>query len=108
MHEDDKKSDQDIADILETSVTIVHNTHKRGFNKLIDQLLRKNSELTILDVVLELMKMFDIDESIIKMLNRKNKARLAVELAKGYKLVERAKISAEDFEKYVELAKKRR
>ena len=108
MENESRKTDQEIADILETSVTIVHNTHKRGFNKLIDQLLRKNSDITILDVILELMKMFDIDESIIKMLNRKNKARLAVELAKGYKLVEREKISIEDFDKYVELAKKRR
>ena len=103
-----KKTEMSIAEILETSVTVVHNTYKRGFNNLINKLLKTNTELTMLDIMLELMRMFDMDETIIKMLNRKNKAKLAVELAKNYKLVQRGDISTEAFDKFVTLSTKLR
>jgi hypothetical protein len=96
-----RMSDQyeDIATELGISKTQAHNAAKRAFNKILVQLVECNKDMTFLDAVVELMKEYDLDPHSVKsMLNQKNKAHVAMELADNYKLLEHGVITQDRYD----------
>lgn len=95
-----KYSDEEISAILNTSPRHIHNTAKRGFNKLLASLLKTNTHLSLLDILTVIMDEFDLDgEEIKSMLNNTHEARLQVELIDEFKLIAWGKVTDEDYEK---------
>ena len=82
-----KYSDEEIASILDVSPRHIHNTAKRGFNKILAELLTTNKQLSLLDILAVIMDEFGLDgEEVKKMLNGAHEARLQVELIDEFKL----------------------
>lgn len=90
-----------VADVLGITKEQAHNEAKRALNKLITELVELNEEeVSILDIILALMKDYNIDHWTIRsMLNRRNRYRLEKELMDKWKLVELGKVPQARYDK---------
>jgi len=101
-----KYSDEEIAAILDVSPRHIHNTAKRGFNKILAELLASNKHLSLLEILTVIMEEFSLDgEEVKKMLNGAHEARLQVELIDEFKLKIWGKIDDEEYAKQRKRAK---
>ena len=104
-----RMSDQyeDIAEELGISKTQAHNAAKRAFNKLLNELVEINEDMTHLDAVVELMACYDLDPYSVKaMLNQKNKAAVSKELVDNWKLREHGSVTEAKYAKFVKILEK--